>query len=176
MSRIQLTRLAVAITAVLLPAMLSAQEIRSGANYSGYNQANSLRAQAIALYDAPARAAEVAKLHLEEVQHRAANDPLAVEALFMAAFFFKYAGRQFDARKTLEQVAERTLANGDVMEAAQAYLEAAGLAQAANQMSETRRLAEKASLLSDSPLLKLEQRTWIRNQIQSAPSLASLVR
>jgi tetratricopeptide (TPR) repeat protein len=170
------TRFAAVLAIVLMPHLLQAQSVKSSANDSGYDQAKSLRAQAIALYDDPSRAADIARLHLQELRHRAANDPEAIHALFLAAFFFKTAGRLGDATKAYEQAAERVLSAGDVMASAQAYLDAAFVAEQAGKPKATRRLATKALLLSDSPLLRADQQRWIRHQIQSTPALAAAVK
>ena len=173
MLRVQLVTLATALIVVLMPASLSAQSTKASGITSSLHKAIALREKAIALYDDTTRAADIARLHLEEVHYRSAKDPEAVEALFLAAFFFKVANRSEDARRTYETAAERALGIGDVMASAQAYLDAAWQAEKAKNKSETRRLATKAWLLSASPLLRNEQRIWIRNQIESAPAFAT---
>ena len=173
MTRNQFISITSFVTIVLLPATVMAQAEKSSANHNGTEQAASLRAQAIALYDHPDRAADIARLHLQELQYRTASDPEAVQALFLAAFFFKTAGRLGDAGRVYEQAAERVLSLGDVMAGAQAYLDAAAVAEQAGNIKSTRRLAKKALLLAESPHLRADQQLWIRNQIYTTPALAA---
>jgi hypothetical protein len=135
-----------------------------------------LQERAIALHAQPTRAAEAARLHKWSASLRDADDPEAVRSLAMAAHLFGYANRPFDARVTMEEAAERALAMGDVVKAAQSYVEATFFAQKQKKQSEIERLGRKALLLAASPLLAAEQRTAIMQRIRSNPSLAGLVK
>ena len=134
-----------------------------------------LQEQAIALHAQPARAAEAARLHIQSAYLRNPNDPEAVQSLAMAAHLYGYAKRSFDARRTMEEAAERALAMGDVVRAAQAYVEASFFADKQKNRVETERLGKKALLLAGSPLLAADQRNAIMKRIRTNPTLASLV-
>lgn len=91
-------------------------------------RATALHEQAVALHAQPIRSADAARLHLQSAALRPTSDPQAVECLAMAAHLFNYAKRPLQARRTMESAAERALSTGDVKRAAQAYIEAAFLA------------------------------------------------
>jgi hypothetical protein len=133
-----------------------------------------LQEQAVALHAQPARAVEAARLHKASAALRNANDPEAVQSLAMAAHLFGYAKRPIEARRTMEEAADRALAMGDVVRAAQAYVEASFFADKQKNRVETQRLGRKALLLAGSPLLPVDQRNAIMKRIRSNPTLASL--
>ncbi len=132
-----------------------------------------LQEQAVALHAQPTRAAEAARLHKESASLRNAKDPEALQSLAMAAHLVGYAKRPIEARRTMEQAAERALAMGDVVGAAQAYVEATFFADKQKNKAEIERLGKKALLLASSPLLAADQRNAIRKRIRSNPTLAS---
>jgi hypothetical protein len=96
-----------------------------------------------------------------------------VQPLAWAAHLFGYAKRPLEARRTMEEAAERALAMGDVVRAAQAYVEASFFADKQKNRVETERLGRKALLLAGSPLLAGDQRDEIMKRIRSNPTLAS---
>jgi hypothetical protein len=161
---------------LLLPGAATSQTAaKSSQPISRSARAIELQERAIALHEQPARAAEAARLHKLSASLRNANDPEAVQSLAMAAHLFGYAKRPLEARKTMEDAAERALAMGDVVRAAQAYVEATFFAVKQQNRSETERLGRKALLLAGSPLLGADQRTVIMRRIRSNPSLAVLL-
>jgi hypothetical protein len=165
-----------AIALITLPARAPAQtvEVKASGTAAG-TRAAELNRQAVALYSVPARAGDAARLHVQEVSLRTASDPEAVTALVMAANLYSYSKQPITARKTMERAAERALAIGDVVTAAQAFTNAAFLAHENNNASETQRLGRKAVLLSESPVLSQEERTTIRNRFRVSPVFASLL-
>jgi hypothetical protein len=132
-----------------------------------------LQEQAVALHPQPARATDAARLHKQSAYLRNRNDPEAVQSLAMAAHLFGYAKRPLEARRTMEEAAERALAMGDVVGAAHAYVEASFFADKQKNHVETERLGKKALLLARSPLLAGDQRDAIRKRVRSDPTLAS---
>lgn len=177
LSRIQ------AVAMVSVTAALGFTEFAHGQTATGWSGENNALARAIALHDSavamynqPARSAEAARLHLEEVRFRSWSDPEAVDALVMAANLFNYANQPLTAKKVMERAAERAIAIGDVLTAAQAFTNAAFLAHKVGSTSETQRLGRKAVLLSQSPLIDPQQRTAIRNRLTSDPAIAGLVK
>jgi hypothetical protein len=137
-------------------------------------RADQLEKQAGELHDQLARYPEAARLYKQSAALRAEADPRAVEALAMAAHLYNYAGRLFDARKTMEQAAKRALAGGDVLRASIANMEAAMFAYKDGNLEEMQRLGRKALKLSESPLLTEEQRATIVSRLRSNHSVASL--
>jgi hypothetical protein len=169
--------LAVTIAAASLsPNQSEAQSrtsIKSSQPVDRITRATELQKQAVALHGQPARAAEAARLHKQSAYSRNRNDPEAVQSLAMAAHLFGYAKRPIEARRTMEEAAERALAMGDVVRAAQAYVEASFFADKQENRAEMERLGRKALLLAGSPLLAADQRDAIMKRIRANPTLAS---
>ncbi len=139
-------------------------------------QAVALEDQAVALHAQPGRAFEAAYLHLRSASLRDPGDPAAVQSLAMAAHLLGYADRPLEARRAMEQAAERALALGDIVRAASAYTEAAFFAQKANSKDQVNRLGRKAILLASSPLLRAEERQAILGRFRTNPTFAVLVK
>jgi hypothetical protein len=76
----------------------------------------------------------------------------------------------------MEAAAERALAMGDVVRAAHAYVDAAFIAQEQGSSSQVTRLAQKAVLLTKSPLLRAEETAAIVNRIQSSAQLVAALK
>lgn len=137
--------------------------------------ADELEQRAAALLDQPQRYSEAARLFKESAEMRAETDPRAVSALMKSAHLFHYANRLFDARKAMEQAAERALAGGDVVSASKARVEAALFAHKQGKTNEAERLGRSALHLAESPLLSAEQRDAIVTRLRSNPVTAALV-
>ena len=132
--------------------------------------------KAVALYAHPERAEEAGQLQRQAAKLRAPDDPKGVTSLVMAARLFSYAHCLPAARQTMEAAAERALAMGDVVKAAQAYVDAAFIAQEQGSGTQVNRLAKKAVLLTASPLLRADERAGIINRIHSSAQLAAAVK
>ena len=168
---------AVVFAATALPSIADAQlSAKSSAPTSRIARAIELEEKALALHGAPSRASEAAWLHKQAASLRDPADPAGVQQLAVAAHLFNYANRPFDARRTMEEAAERALGMGDLVRAAQAYVEATFLAKAQNNRSEMNRLGRKALLLTHSPRLTPEERRLLTNRIGSDPVLAALLK
>ena len=115
-----------------------------------------------ALHD---RLGDAARLHQQSARLRSTDDPQAIECLALAAHLQLYTDRPLAARRTMEQAADRALSIGSVERAAQAFLEAAFIAQRRGDDGEVQRFAWRAYLLTASPLLTGEQRSAIRDRI-----------
>jgi hypothetical protein len=169
-------RFALTLTVALsgLPARVSSQTaIKASGSITVLPRADVLEIQATALHDQLNRYSEAARLHKESAALRSATDPRAVESLVTAAHLYHYANRLFDARKTMEQAANRALARGDVVRASIASVEAAFFAYKQGNLSQTERLGRKALKLAESPLLTPEQRAYIVNRLRD-PTAAAL--
>ena len=167
---------AIAIVSVLAtgPALVKGQTATTAEQISRVAHALELEQRAKDLHADPARAGVAARLHRQSAHLRSANDPEAVESLAMAGYLFSYAKRPLDARKTMEEAAERALAMGDVFRAARAYVEAAFFADEQQDRGETTRLGRKALLLASSTRITAEERTSIVQRIRTSSALASL--
>jgi hypothetical protein len=177
MLRGKTTCFAFVLAAVAFPSFAAAQtSVKASVNSSAYTKAIELRQEAVALYDQPARAIDAARLHILEAKHRTTRDPEGVEALVMAAHMFNYAKRPLEARRAMEQAAVRALSIGNVTRAAQAYTDAAFLAQQRNNVHDMQRLGRKALWLSDSPQLSADQREAIRTRLTQNSQLANAIK
>ena len=130
------------------------------------SNADELEEQAAALLDQPARYGEAARLYTESASLRSTTDARAIESLVRAAHLYHYANRLFDARKTMEQAANRALLSGDVLRASQANLEAALFAYKQGKRTKAGELGRKALKLAQSPLLTDEQRATVTARIR----------
>ena len=138
--------------------------------------AERLEQRAVELYAQPQRADEAARLQQRSASLRDADDPKAIASLEMAARLFDYAHRPTEACRVMEQAAERALAMGDVIRAADAYLDAAAIAQEQHSQAQVNRLGRKALLLASSPILTSDERAGIVDRIHSSDSRAALAR
>ena len=121
-------------------------------------RAQELKAQAELLYDQPGQWKTAADLLRRSAALLDASDAGRYETLVTAGRVYGQAGELNKARKTLEEAAQSALERGAVLQAGQAYLEAA---HAAARQGSTRRataLREKARTLADSPHLSAQSR------------------
>jgi hypothetical protein len=124
-----------------------------------------LEKKAEALYEQPGRYAEAARLHLRAAAERTSDDPLHVRDLYMAARLFYYAGNKTEALAAMERTAESALAAGDVLNAANAFIDASHLARETGNAESVTRFAERARLLTKSPLLGEKDRTNLQARL-----------
>jgi len=117
------------------------------------------------LFPNPKRYGEAVKLFLKAAELRAPADPMRVSDLVMASRLSFYRGDAEKARALMERAADEALTYGDVVTAAQTYLDAAFLAQEAKDRESVKRLAKRAEQLSNSPLLAADQRANIRRRV-----------
>ena len=135
----------------VLPARAATQTVsQAAAPLIAISRADQLEKQAAALHDNLERYVEAARLYKQSASLRSEADPRAVDALTMAAHLFHYANKISDARRTMEQAAERALAGGDVWRASLANLEAALFAYKQGNWTQTERLGRKALQLAES--------------------------
>jgi ATP/maltotriose-dependent transcriptional regulator MalT len=129
-------------------------------------RAAELEAQATAMYHSPRDYKRAAKLHEEAAELRPAGDRIRVDDLRQAARLYHYTGSTLKARELMVQAAEDAHAAGDVVAAAESYLDAAFLYFEAGMPNEVTKLVEKAELLSKSPLISSSDRKMILSRIQ----------
>lgn len=127
------------------------------------DKAEQLRERAEALFSQPKQWKKAVRLLEQSAELRAADDPEAYDCLMYAGRIRAALGDVKGARINLEKAAEHALARGEIIDAANAFIDAAHAAAALKDGRGARELVERASLLTRSPLLSLQQ----RNQLQS---------
>ena len=91
--------------------------------------------------------------------------PEAVEDLVRAATLAYYAGREGDAVDDLDRAAETALEWGDVLTAAEAWLDAAWVSWKRGDTEDAAAFATRAERLSHSPLIQREERRAILSRL-----------
>jgi hypothetical protein len=129
-------------------------------------RAAELESQAVALYESPRSFKRAARLHEQAAELRPAGDLVRIDDLRQAARLYHYAGSTGKARDLMVRAADAALAAGDVVSAAETYLDAAFLYQEAGMNAEVTTLVKKAQLLTNSPLITARDRTAILSRIQ----------
>ena len=102
---------------------------------------------------------KAAKLYEASADARQAGDPKAFTHLRAAAFLRYDAGDKRAGLSLMEQAAQRAADLGDVISAANSYIDAAIVAAELNQAPRAQDLSRRAALLAKSPLLDGAQRT-----------------
>ncbi|MEP6689561.1 MAG: hypothetical protein ABJD07_00315 [Gemmatimonadaceae bacterium] len=105
---------------------------------------------------------DAARFHELSASKRQEDDLQSARCLREAAQMRYAVGEVAVARKLMVQSAERAAALGDVVNAAESYLDAAWLSSELRDFTFARDYTTKAKLLAASPLLTGEQRTAIR--------------
>src|SRR5687767_7120164 len=130
------------------------------------SRADALLDSAAILHEHPVRYADAARFYRESAALRPWADAAAVEALAKAAHLYGYANRLTDARRTMEQAAQRALARGDVVRASIANVEAAFFAHKQGKTAHANRLGRAALQLAESPLITPGQRALIVDRVK----------
>jgi hypothetical protein len=107
-----------------------------------------------------------ARLYRSSAEFRPVEDPTGFQCLTNAAAVAYAAGDRSAARNDLTHAAERALARGDIKAAAQAYLDAAWIAQEQKKPNQVWDLGRRAELLAGSPLLSELDRGAIQQRIE----------
>ena len=128
-------------------------------------RAKALKAQAEAMFGQPAQWRKVAKLMEESAALRPAEDAEKFECLQYAGRIRATLGEAKYAQKLLEKAAEAALERGAVIEAAEAYVDAAFAAHAATDFTAAAELAGRAKLLAGSPLLTEKDRNRVLSRV-----------
>ena len=122
------------------------------------SRARELRTRAEQLFAQPKHWRKAARLFEQSAELREANDPETYACLMYAARLRFHVNDLPAARSDLEKAAAHALARGYVNEAAEAYIDIAHVAVAQKQIEVARDFAGRAALLSESPVLTVEQR------------------
>ncbi|HSM35766.1 MAG TPA: hypothetical protein VK837_05140 [Longimicrobiales bacterium] len=132
--------------------------------------ADSLRDVAIALQSDSRSFYDAAIAYRDGVRYRARTDATAIGDLILAGRLLNAAGQDQEAKTILEEAAERARSLGHVRRAAEAYVDAAFVAEALGEESESQRLALNAAMLASSPLLDEDARSAILRRVRRTPS------
>lgn len=124
-----------------------------------------LERQAAELYSSPKNFRRAADLLLRAAEMREVTDPMKVKNQSLAARLFYYAGDKPRGLSVLEGAADHALMTGDVLVAAELYLDASYVAQELEQGDKMRELAEKTRLLMSSPLVDARERDRVLARI-----------
>jgi hypothetical protein len=130
-------------------------------------RARELKAQAEALYSQPKQWKRAVRLLEQSASLREANDPEVYSCLVYASRIQANLGEMTAARINLEKAGEHALARGSVIEAAHAFIDAAHVAVAEGKTDIARTMVERATLLSESPLLSAEQKKSLTRRIEA---------
>ena len=161
--RVQRTARMVVLGVLLVPVLAFTDEPAKRA--SDATRAEELLRQAEALYETPREWRKVARLLEASAKLRMADDAEAYACLRTAASLRAGFGEHGHARRLLVRAAEQALARGDILAAADSYVTAAVSAAEQGRTSDAVRLAEKARLLADSPLLGDAERVALLERI-----------
>jgi len=164
----RMTLVATALSAALAsPAAVRAQSTLAPVNVTASQaaEANSLDERAVALYSRPNKWRKAAWLHEEAADRRAITDARAYHSLIMAGHIYYAARANGLAFEAMARGAERAAQIGDVVTAANAYVDAGLMAAEANRGEEIQEMARHAVALANSPLLSDEQRQAIVKRV-----------
>jgi len=161
-----------ALTLAALPLSRAHAQQNAPLDPTGLNvdagRAATLRAQATAIFSDRTRYGQAAELLQQSSALTPVEDPARADDLRVAANLLYYTGAVSEAQDVMIQAAEAALARGDVVTAANAFLDAAWLAAMRHGTSQARDLASRALHLAASPYLTNDQREAIRKRIALA--------
>jgi hypothetical protein len=129
------------------------------------DRAEALRQKAESLFSQPRHWGRAARLLEQSAQLRSASDPDAFVCLMFAGRLRAGTGDFEGARVALEKAAVHAAARGALLDAAHAWIDAAHAAVEGQDMERAVALAERAQLLSGSPLLSASQVEQITRRI-----------
>lgn len=127
-----------------------------------------LHAEAMTLVDDPARWYDAALLLERSAGELDVANPRAVETMRFAGHVFAQAGRYDRARAALEAAGDLALARGDLTGAAHSFIQAAHAAVEGDSPADARRLAWRATLIAESPVLSAAEKDRIRGLVAAA--------
>lgn len=161
----------ISLTVAML-AMLSAAPVIAGQGSEAAvravpdpDRATQLRDQAESLFSQPKQWKKAVRMLEQSAELRDASDPEAYECLVYAGRIRAAIGDLKGARVSLEKAAEHALARGELVDAANALIDAAHAAVALKDAKGAQALVDRAELLTQSPLLSVQQRSTLQARI-----------
>ncbi|MEQ1856353.1 MAG: hypothetical protein ABL963_07780 [Longimicrobiales bacterium] len=112
---------------------------------------------------------QAAGLYLRAAAMRGAADPRSATDVRLAGYIYFYKGRPQAAVTSLTGAGEAYLALGDVEGAAETFIDAAWVAAKVGMTAEARGLADRARLLTRSPLLEPSARFGLAERLGATP-------
>lgn len=165
-SRISLTIATVAFMAAA--PVLADQGAQSGFDPNPEpDRAAELQAEAEALFSEPGQWKKAVRLLEESADLRDADDAEAYHCLVYAGRIQAAIGDHKGARSNLEKAAEHALARGSIVDAANAFIDAAHAAVALKDARRAQQLVDRADRLTRSPLLSVEQRAVLKSRLSA---------
>jgi hypothetical protein len=146
----------VVAAAVLTPAALWGQST---------SEATRLEADALSLSESPSDLGKAADLFRQAAGLRPAGDPTAVKDLIQAGRFSFYSGKRDRALKDFAAAAETALRFGDVLAAAESFLDAAWVAMQVSDGAQALHYAVRARQLAASPQLREDDRARLLSRL-----------
>lgn len=137
---------------------------------------NPLHVAAIALYEMPARWEEAGELHEAAARELTRNDAGQFFGFNRAALLYLYAGETGRSRRAMEKAASVAEATGDILTAANSWVDAAFIAVAEGFAGKRRQFVAKARSLAESDLLSTDESAAILARIDGAPANAAEAR
>jgi hypothetical protein len=132
---------------------------------------DSVHASAVAMTQDFNRWREAAILHRQSAAMRQPDDSMGYRCLTTAAHLSYGTNDAASAQSDMATAAAQAMARGDVEKAAQAYADAAWLANERKQPEQARTFAKQAEVLASSPLLSGPQRNGIlRRFVHTGPT------
>ncbi len=134
---------------------------------------NPLHVAAMQLYETPARWEEAGELHEHAARQLVKNDAGQFFGYSRAAVLYLYSGNTARSRKAMEKAASVAEATGDVLTAANAWVDAAFIAIAEGYAGKRREFVANARSLAESEQLTGADRDAILARIDGAPTSAA---
>lgn len=129
------------------------------------DRAAQLREQAEALFSQPKQWKKAVRLLEQSAELRGADDAQAYDCLVYAGRIRAAIGDFSAARSNLIKAADHAMARGAIIDAANALIDAAHASVALKDASGARDLVERATLLTASPQLSMEQRAVLKARL-----------
>ena len=167
------------VALALLPLAVAAQDngsIASSDDEQRLSQAEELYSQASTLAQTRCQWARAARLYKESAALRPVGDPLVFESRMSAARILHHLGKTNDAMRTLIKAGDQAHEAGQVMNAAQAYLDVAWMAKKDGQGAQALEFAERGRLLASSPHITLADRTSILSRVGADSPTVRVIR
>jgi hypothetical protein len=132
---------------------------------------DSVHASAVAMTQDFKQWRQAATLHRQSAAMRQPDDSMGYRCLTTAARLSYGINDATSAQSDMAAAAAQAMSRGDVEKAAQAYADAAWLADARKDPEQARAFAQQAEVLASSPLLSSRQRDGIlRRFVHTAPT------
>jgi hypothetical protein len=162
----RLLSVAAVAAVVSAPSVARAQQTLDSVTVLAQRRAEDLYQKAVALQGEPRTWRQAAYLHQMSAALRTAEDPKGDESLRLGAHLMYHLGDRQAARSMMERAASRAQARGDVVQAANGYVDAAHVALEQRSAGQAGELGRRAMTLASSPLITAAQRADIVRRIR----------